>query len=56
MFVKYCKVFMCDIFCNYFIFITKNVTAPVLWFGLVCWVYGISTLVGYLTPNPFLCK
>ena len=26
--------------------------------GLVCFIgfYGISTLVGYLTPNPFLCK
>ena len=24
-------------------------------FGLV-WFYGISTFVGYLTPNPFLCK
>ena len=26
---------------------------------LVCWFvgfYGISTFVGYLTPNPFLCK
>ena len=27
-----------------------------VWFGLVCWFYGISTIVGYLTPNPFLCK
>ena len=28
------------------------------WFGLVwfVWFYGISTFVGYLTPNPFLCK
>ena len=28
------------------------------WFGLVWFVgfYGISTLLGYLTPNPFLCK
>ena len=24
-------------------------------FGLV-WFHGISTFVGYLTPNPFLCK
>ena len=26
--------------------------------GLVCFVefYGLSTFVGYLTPNPFLCK
>ena len=23
-----------------------------VWFGLV-WFYGISTFVGYLTPNPF---
>ena len=23
---------------------------------LVGWFYGISTFVGYLTPNPFLCK
>ena len=22
----------------------------------VGWVYGISTFVGYLMPNPFLCK
>ena len=29
-----------------------------LWLGLVWFVgfNGISTLVGYLTPNPFLCK
>ena len=27
-----------------------------VWFGLICWFYGISTFVGYLTPNPFLCK
>ena len=26
-----------------------------VWFGLI-WFYGISTFVGYLTPNPFLCK
>ena len=27
------------------------------WFGLVWFggFYGISTFVGYLTPNPFLC-
>ena len=24
--------------------------------GWVCLVYGISTFVGYLMPNPFLCK
>ena len=23
---------------------------------LFVWFYGISTFVGYLTPNPFLCK
>ena len=23
---------------------------------LVGWLYGISTFVGYLTPNSFLCK
>ena len=28
------------------------------WFGLVWFggFYGISTFVGHLTPNPFLCK
>ena len=26
-----------------------------VWFGLVGF-YGISTFIGYLTPNPFLCK
>ena len=26
-----------------------------VWFGLV-WFYSISTFVGYLMPNPFLCK
>ena len=26
-----------------------------VWFGLVRF-YGISTFVGYLMPNPFLCK
>ena len=24
--------------------------------GWFVWFYGISTFVGYLTPNPFLCK
>ena len=24
-----------------------------IWFGLI-WFYGISTIVGYLMPNPFL--
>ena len=29
-----------------------------IWFGLVWFggFYGISTFIGYLTPNPFLCK
>ena len=26
-----------------------------IWFGLLGF-YGISTFVGYLTPNPFLCE
>ena len=29
------------------------------WLSLVGWLvgfYGISTFVGYLRPNPFLCK
>ena len=25
-------------------------------FGWLVGFYGISTFVGYLTPNPFLCK
>ena len=24
--------------------------------GWFVWFYGISTLAGYSTPNPFLCK
>ena len=37
-----------------FLFLFTNI----LWFWFVClfWFYGISTFVGYLTPNPFLCK
>ena len=31
----------------------KRVKWPKVWF---VWFYGISTFVGYLTPNPFLCK
>ena len=31
-----------------------RIKGKVDWFGLG--VYGISTFVGYLTPNPFLCK
>ena len=29
------------------------------WFSSYGWLvgfYGVSTFVGYLTPNPFLCK
>ena len=26
------------------------------WFGWFIGFYGMSTFVGYLTPNPFLCK
>ena len=32
---------------------------PKIYISLWCWlvgVYGISNFVGYLTPNPFLCK
>ena len=40
--------------------ILENETLKNLWYfdGLVwfVWFYGISTFVGYLTPNPFLCK
>ena len=37
------------------IYVTSDVKT---WFGLVwfVWFYGISTFVGYLTPNPFLCE
>ena len=38
---------------------SQMITLPThRWFGLVWFVgfYGISTFVGYLTPNPFLCK
>ena len=33
-------------------------TGHPVWFGLVWFIgfYGISTFVGYLTPNPFLSK
>ena len=30
-----------------------NGPEDLVWFG---GFYGISTFVGYLTPNPFLCK
>ena len=37
---------------------TEIVANEFVWFGLVWFVgfYGISTFVGYLMPNPFLCK
>ena len=38
-------------FCFGFIF-----WQAISWFWLVSWVYSISTFVGYLKPNPFLCK
>ena len=31
----------------------SQVHSDLEWFGLV-WFYGISTMVGYLMPNPFL--
>ena len=30
-----------------------NYSLGLVWFG---WFYGISAFVGYLMPNPFLCK
>ena len=35
-----------------------NISYLIDFVGLVWFVgfYGISTFVGYLTPNPFLCK
>ena len=37
---------------------SKQYQSALDWYGLVWLVgfYGISTFVGYLTPNPFLCK
>ena len=35
------------------LFNLEKVYKMLVWFG---WFYGISTFVGYLTPNPFLCK
>ena len=32
---------------------TIQTPALLVWF---VWFYGISTFVGYSTPNPFLCK
>ena len=48
-FLGHVQVFSCEIIIIIIIIIT--------WFsfGLV-WFYGISTFVGYLTPNPFLCN
>ena len=36
----------------------NNSNTEIILFGLVWFVgfYVISTFVGYLTPNPFLCK
>ena len=34
---------------------TKTVQFQIIQFRFVGF-YGISTFVGYLTPNPFLCK
>ena len=40
--------------------VQENETHSILWnFDVLVWFggfYGISTFVGYLTPNPFLCK
>ena len=47
------KLFVLDRYTWYHITVCKKL---LVWFGLVCWFYGISTFVGYLTPNPFLCK
>ena len=57
-----CKegVFMLE--CNFIS--TKRVMADlknviiftIFYVCLFVWFYGISTFVGYLTPNPFLCK
>ena len=35
-----------------------SISLTVSFLGLVwfVWFYGISTFVGYLMPNPFLCK
>ena len=45
-------------FTNYFKFSLSTLHHNIkekIWFGLI-WFYGISTFVGYLTPNLFLCK
>ena len=49
-------LFVC--FLHIFTPILISVWFGLVWFGLVWFVgfYGISTFVGYLTPNPFLCK
>ena len=43
----YCICLLCNLQFHLFLFMVCG------WFG---WFYGISTFVGYLTPNPFLCK
>ena len=35
--------------------LNEKIYASTIVFGLV-WFYGISIFVGYLMPNPFLCK
>ena len=40
-------------------FLSRSVFRFDNWSSFVClfvWFYGISTFVGYLTPNPFSCK
>ena len=34
----------------------KKENIGLVWFGWFVGNYGISTFVGYLTPNPFLCN
>ena len=36
--------------------ILLNEDGKVSLIGWLFWFYGISTFVGYLTPNPFLCR
>ena len=34
----------------------SNMVGYFVWFVWFVGFYGISTFIGYLTPNPFLCK
>ena len=43
-------IFFCDLVNLY---ASVQLISMLVWF---VWFYGISTMVGYLTPNPFLCK